>query len=151
VAVEFRLLGDLDVRIDGRTVEVGNVQQRCVLVALLLEANRVVPVDQLVDRVWGDRAPQRARGTLYSYLSRLRRVLATTDDAVIVRQPCGYVLTADPHAVDVHRFQHLVGQARGPTTSARSNCSRRRSRCGAVPPSPRWTRRGSTRPATGWT
>jgi DNA-binding SARP family transcriptional activator/tetratricopeptide (TPR) repeat protein len=112
MAVEFRLLGDLEVRIGGQLVEVGHVRQRCVLVALLLEANRVVPVDQLVDRVWGDRAPQRARGTLYSYLSRLRQVLATTDDAVIARQPCGYVLTVDPQAVDVHRFERLVGQAR---------------------------------------
>ncbi|GAA0436415.1 SARP family transcriptional regulator [Actinoplanes capillaceus] len=111
MAVEFRLLGDLEVRIDGRPVDVGHVQQRSVLVALLLDTNRVVPVDRLLDRVWGDHPPQRARGTLYSYLSRLRKALST-DDVTIARRPGGYVLTADPDTVDVHRFRRLVAQAR---------------------------------------
>jgi len=89
MAVEFRLLGDVEVRIDGQPVEVGHIRQRCVLVALLVDANRPVPVDQLVDRVWADRVPQRARNAVAGYLSRLRQVLAGTDEARIVRQPLG--------------------------------------------------------------
>jgi DNA-binding SARP family transcriptional activator len=76
MGVVFGLLGDVEVRVDGQPVDVGHARQRCVLVVLLVEANRVVSVDQLVDRVWGDRAPQRARETLYNYLSRLRQALA---------------------------------------------------------------------------
>jgi len=55
------------------------------------------PADGLLERVWGDRPPQRARGTLNTYLSRLRQVLAPSHDAVIERYPndnFGYSLTA---------------------------------------------------------
>jgi DNA-binding SARP family transcriptional activator len=48
---------------------------------------------------------------LYSYLARLRRALADSDDVTIQRRPGGYVLTADPSAVDLHRFRRLVEQA----------------------------------------
>jgi DNA-binding SARP family transcriptional activator/tetratricopeptide (TPR) repeat protein len=112
MGVEFGLLGDVEVRVDGRLVEVGHARQRCVLVVLLVEANHVVSVDALVERVWGDGAPQRARETLYSYLSRLRRALGLITEVDLVRQRGGYVLTVDPLVVDVHRFHHLVAQAR---------------------------------------
>lgn len=111
MAVEFRLLGSVELRIDGRRVDAGPAQQRCVLVALLVEADEPVSADQLVERVWGGRLPHRARETLRSYLSRLRRVL-TTGGVDIVRRSGGYVLTADRATVDLHRFRELVAQAR---------------------------------------
>ena len=80
MTVEFGLLGDVQASIDGEPVDLGHARQRCVLAALLVDCNRPVPVDRLLDRVWGDRLPQRARGTVYSYLSRLRRVLAPADE-----------------------------------------------------------------------
>jgi DNA-binding SARP family transcriptional activator len=110
--VEFLLLGDVEARLDGSRVEIGHGRQRCVLAALLIDANQPVPVDRLLDRVWGDRPPDSARGTLYSYLSRLRRILSVVEDLVIRRQPGGYVVTVDPMAVDLHRFHLLTGQAR---------------------------------------
>ncbi len=112
MAVEFRLLGDVEAHIDGRLVEIGHARQRCVLVALLVEANRPVPIDQLIDRVWGDRPPHRARNALSGYLSRLRQVLASAGGVQIVRQPGGCVLKVDPMSVDLHRFHRLVVQAR---------------------------------------
>ncbi|MEJ3742821.1 BTAD domain-containing putative transcriptional regulator [Actinomycetes bacterium KLBMP 9797] len=111
MATQFQVLGDVKVRVDGRAVDVGHSRQRCVLVALLVDANRQVPVDQLVDRVWAHAPPQRARGALYNYLSRLRQVFAGSDDVRIVRQLGGYVLHVDALAVDLHEFHHLVGQA----------------------------------------
>ncbi len=72
----------------------------------------MVSVDQLVNRVWGQRTPHRARETLYNYLSRLRHALSPITDIDLARKAGGYVLTVDPMAVDVHRFGHLIAQAR---------------------------------------
>lgn len=112
MSVEVRVLGEIDARIDGRPVDVGHLRQRCVLAVLAVEANRVVSADQLIDRVWGDRPPGGARNSLYSYLTRLRRVLADSGDAAITRRPGGYVLAVDPSMVDFHRFQDLLAEAR---------------------------------------
>jgi hypothetical protein len=112
MTVEFRLLGDVEARLDGRRIDMGHARQRCVLVALLVDVNRPVPADHLIDRVWADRPPYRARNALSAYLSRLRHLMAGADDVRIAREPGGYVLSADPLAVDLHRFRHLVAQAR---------------------------------------
>ncbi len=112
MAVEFRLLGDVEVRVDGHAVDLGHTRQRCVLVALLIDSNRVVPVDQLVDRVWSDQVPQRARNAVSGYLSRLRQVLAGAAEVRITKQPGGYLLAVDPMAVDLHRFDDLITRAR---------------------------------------
>lgn len=111
MATEIRVLGELEVRLDGCRLDTGHARQQCVLAALLVDANRAVAVDALLDRVWGERPPQRAPASLHSYLSRLRGALAGTG-VVIVRRTAGYVLTADPHLIDLHRFRRLVAEAR---------------------------------------
>ncbi|HWO62812.1 MAG TPA: BTAD domain-containing putative transcriptional regulator, partial [Umezawaea sp.] len=111
MAVELRVLGPVEFRVDGQVVEVGHARQRCVLAVLVVEANRVVTVEQLLDRVWADRLPHKARQLVSTYVSRLRTVLA--GKVAIVRQSGGYVLRVDPDAVDLHRFRLLVAQAHG--------------------------------------
>jgi DNA-binding SARP family transcriptional activator/Tfp pilus assembly protein PilF len=111
MAVRFQLLGDVAARVGGADVNLGHLRQRCVLAALLVDVNVAVPADALADRVWGDRPPQRAVGTLRSYLSRLRQALVAAD-VDIGRRRGGYVLTADPMTVDMHRFRRLTAQAR---------------------------------------
>lgn len=110
--VHFGLLGELEIRLDGRLVRAGHTRQRCVLAVLAAEANLKVSVGQLIERVWGDQAPDRARDTLYNYLSRLRHVLGPLPDVELQRRAGGYALTVDPMAVDMHQFHHLVTQAR---------------------------------------
>ena len=112
MAVEFRLLGDVEARSDGQRLDIGPTRQRCVLVALLVEVNRPVPADQLIDRIWADDLPHRARNALAGYLSRLRQVLSDDGDVEIAREPGGYVLKVDPGSVDLHRFRQLVSGAR---------------------------------------
>jgi DNA-binding SARP family transcriptional activator/Tfp pilus assembly protein PilF len=102
-------LGGVEARVDGRPVDIGHARQQCVLAALLVDANAVVPVDELVDRVWGERPPQRASGTLHSYLTRLRRV----DGVTIERRSGGYSLVVeDPLTIDVNLFRSLLTRAR---------------------------------------
>jgi DNA-binding SARP family transcriptional activator/tetratricopeptide (TPR) repeat protein len=84
-----------------------------VLAVLLIEANQVVSVDQLVDRVWeGRRLPADPVSALRTYVSLLRRVIAAARNATISRQSAGYKAIIDTEAIDLHRFRRLVGQAR---------------------------------------
>ncbi|KUI42720.1 transcriptional regulator [Mycobacterium sp. IS-1590] len=112
MTVMFRLLGDVGAEVDGERVDIGHARQRAVLVAMLIDLNRPVPSDQLIDRVWADKPPHRARNALAAYVSRLRAVIGRSADADIARESGGYALVADPMSVDLHRFRHLSNQAR---------------------------------------
>jgi DNA-binding SARP family transcriptional activator/WD40 repeat protein len=107
--VEIRYLGSLEVweggRARGRALALGGPRQRLVLAHLLLRVNQVVPVEQLIDAVWGDAPPPQARATLQSYISHLRRTLGTER---IEGRGQGYVLHVDPEQVDELRFEALV-------------------------------------------
>ncbi|MEU7527253.1 BTAD domain-containing putative transcriptional regulator [Saccharothrix sp. NPDC042600] len=111
MAVEFQLLGEVGARVGGRWVELGHARQRCVLAALVVEPNRQQSLDVLVERVWGDRPPNKARTTLYGYLYRLRQAFADVPDVRIDRTAAGYVLPVDEDRVDLHRFRRLAGRA----------------------------------------
>lgn len=124
LAIWYGVLGEIEARRDGRRVDLGPARQRTVLAALLMDVDRVVPVDGLAERVWGDRPPRRVAAAVHTYLSRLRRALeqpapdaAVPDGAdpgrpAIVRRPGGYAVPAGPGTVDVHLFRDLVARAR---------------------------------------
>ena len=112
MTVQFRVLGDVEAHVDGRPLALGHARQQCVLLGLLLDANTIVSTGRLIDRVWGERGSEGARSSLYSYLSRLRQILQDVPGISLTRRPGGYVLAADPDAVDMHRFRHLVALAR---------------------------------------
>jgi DNA-binding SARP family transcriptional activator len=118
--VQFWVLGVVEADGADHQVVLGHTRQRCLLAVLLVEANRVVSVDQLMARVWGDHPPQRGRGVLYSYLSRLRKIFADQPDVVIERRSGGYRLTVDQASVDLHRFRGLIDQARRADEDARA-------------------------------
>jgi DNA-binding SARP family transcriptional activator len=75
--MEFRILGPLEVSDGGRSLPLGGSKQRALLARLLLDANRTVSVDQLVDGLWGQAAPNTAAKGVQIYVSRLRRILGT--------------------------------------------------------------------------
>ncbi|MEO6084844.1 MAG: BTAD domain-containing putative transcriptional regulator [Umezawaea sp.] len=117
--MEIELLGGVVVRDGGRPVDVGHARQRCVLAALLVEANEVVPAARLIDQVWGDEPPDTSRATLTTYVARLRRALAPFGLSIRGRSG-GYVLAVDPDAVDLHRFRALVARARAESDDGRA-------------------------------
>ncbi len=109
---EFRLLGPLAVSYRGQPVPVGAPKHRALLAALVVDANRVVPVDTLIERLWGERAPGGARVTLQNHVMRLRRVLASVASAdPVLTAPDGYLLAADDDRVDLRGFDTLVDRA----------------------------------------
>jgi DNA-binding SARP family transcriptional activator/ABC-type branched-subunit amino acid transport system substrate-binding protein len=107
--MDFRVLGPLEVTDGGRPLALGGPRQKLVLASLILEANHVVPTDRLIDRIWGDEPPDAARGALFSYISRLRKLLGA---ARIQARPPGYVLLVEPSDVDALRFAELLTKAR---------------------------------------
>src|ERR1044072_3639756 len=89
----FRLFGPFEVWHDGRQIEPGDLQQRYVLVLLLLHANRAVSRERLQEYVWtGQERPQ--SDLITSYVARLRRVFrdAGMKDVLIDKTPTGCVL-----------------------------------------------------------
>src|SRR5688572_16568539 len=114
--MEFGVLGPLLVTDDDCEVDLGGHKQRAVLASLLVNANRVVSLDGLVDQLWGAEPPRRAVGTLHAYISNLRRALEPTRPpgtpaTLLVTQPPGYLLRVEPQAVDATRFE--AGAAAG--------------------------------------
>lgn len=114
--MEFLVLGPVELRDGGRSLGPPvRPQQNLVLAALLVDTDRPVPIDQLVDRVWGEEAPENARRTLHTHVARIRRLLGRDDrpgSARLTRHAGGYHLVVDPQQVDLHRFRQLVDRAR---------------------------------------
>jgi DNA-binding SARP family transcriptional activator/ABC-type glycerol-3-phosphate transport system substrate-binding protein len=107
--MRFLLLGPLEARDDGRALTLGGPKQRTVLAHLLLQANRVVSTERLIDAIWGEEPPATARNTLQTYIRHLRRAVGTER---IQHRSSGYVLHADPQEVDVLQFQGLIEESR---------------------------------------
>ncbi|MFJ3336523.1 BTAD domain-containing putative transcriptional regulator [Streptomyces sp. NPDC086766] len=102
--MEFRLLGTFEARHDGERVTVGaRRQERCLLAVLLLEAGGVVSTDRLIDLLWDGAAPASARGTVHTYIGRLRALLRPHGVRVETRHE-GYTIDPGPHTVDVRDF-----------------------------------------------
>jgi DNA-binding SARP family transcriptional activator len=111
------LLGPVSAESGGTELGLGGLKQRAVFALLALNAGRVVSLDRLVDELWPEEPPSRATLGLQSYVSRLRRVLASAvpaDPGVpqLVTRPPGWLLDLDPALVDVTRFEDLLGRAR---------------------------------------
>src|SRR5207248_102037 len=73
--MELRLLGEVELRAAGQMLDVGAPRLQAVLAGLAVDAGRPVAIEALIDRVWDDTPPVEVRNVLYSYLSRIRRLL----------------------------------------------------------------------------
>jgi YVTN family beta-propeller protein len=118
--VKFRLLGRVEARSDGRELALGGPKQRALLAMLLLDANKTVSRDRLIDGLWGERPPPTAAHTLDNYVSRLRKELS---GGRLSRNPPGYVLLVEPDELDLDLFERLFrdgreAQARGDAKEA---------------------------------
>ena len=109
--LQFCLLGRVEAYRHGVEVDLGHRKQRAVLALLLLNANRVVPTDRLIDDLWGDAPPSTARSALQVYVAGLRKALANDGAALLTRAP-GYVLELEAGALDIERFAQLRAEAR---------------------------------------
>ena len=107
----FRVLGPLEIVVNGRPLPLGGRRQRAVLAVLLLSANEFVPIDRLVEEIWNGRPPPSGRGTVQTYISRLRRILVNSGASVTTRDD-GYELQLNPAELDVACFRCLCAESR---------------------------------------
>jgi predicted ATPase/DNA-binding SARP family transcriptional activator len=106
--LEYRVLGSLEVARDGVEIPVTAPKPRTVLLALLLANDRVVPLDHLIDAIWGDDVPGSARKLVQVYVSQLRAALGTE---AIETLPQGYRMSVGPISLDSARFERLRSDA----------------------------------------
>src|SRR5919108_41669 len=116
--VEFGILGPLRLAVGDGDLDIGGAKRRGLVARLLVDANRVVPVDRIVEDLWPGSTPDEAKTrtkTVQTYVSQLRALLGA--DRVLRRSP-GYTLVVQPGELDAERFQSLVTRAGDAATPA---------------------------------
>ncbi|MFD7233870.1 BTAD domain-containing putative transcriptional regulator [Streptomyces syringium] len=113
--MRFDVLGPLNVTTeDGSPVTVPEPKVRALLADLLVHQGRPVPVDRLVDDLWGDALPGNPGNSLQTKVSQLRRTLEKAEPGargLVEYGPAGYTLRVTDDAVDTGRFAALVARA----------------------------------------
>jgi len=107
--MEFRILGSLEVRDRGRSIELRRKKPRALLAFLVLHAGEAVSSDALIDALWGEAPPRTARAALHNYVVQLRQALGP---GLVASRSEGYVLEARPEQIDLGRFEQLVAEGR---------------------------------------
>ncbi|MEU4517176.1 BTAD domain-containing putative transcriptional regulator [Amycolatopsis sp. NPDC024027] len=115
-APRLQLLGPLKAWQGDTELDLGSAHRRTVLAALAMHPNRTVSREELIDAVWGEAPPQSAQGSIYTYVSGLRRALEPgrvkgEGPQLLASIGSGYSLRLDAEAIDVHRFEALREQA----------------------------------------
>ncbi len=112
-SVELRLLGPLELVVDGHAADLGGPRGRIVLAMLALNPGRTIPVERLADAIWGTSPPHTARSQIQTCISGLRKLFGSAGlpDA-IQTHPAGYVLRVPAESLDTEQFGSLVAQAK---------------------------------------
>ena len=107
--VYFRILGSMEAGSGAAVAALGPPKQRALLAILLIHLGEIIPIDRLIDLLWGDHPPRTAEHSVQIYISELRKALEPFggDSLIVTRQP-GYQLQATPGSVDAHEFEQLV-------------------------------------------
>jgi DNA-binding SARP family transcriptional activator/tetratricopeptide (TPR) repeat protein len=108
--VSFGVLGPLSVRVGDAEITLAP-KLRIFLACLLLRPGRTVPVEDLVDALWGAQPPRGARHAVQSYVLRLRTALGEAGRTVLT-QPSGYLITVPVGGLDLQVFREHVANGR---------------------------------------
>ncbi len=106
--MRFGVLGTVVMWDEGREIALSSVHQRTVLATLLLQHNRVVPLDRMIDELWQSGPPPTARNIVQGCVSHLRTLLAADPEIRITHRLPGYVLETPPERIDLTAFRSLT-------------------------------------------
>ena len=121
--VRFEVLGPLRSWRGDVAIDLGPVQQQVVLAVLLLQQNRAIARQQVINAVWGEGEPRSAGALLHRHISGLRHVLDLSryplgesaqlpESARLAWTNAGYVLTVPSGGLDLDIFDRQVDTAR---------------------------------------
>ena len=106
LVLDFRILGPLEVVAEHGPVRLGGTRQRATLAILLLNANRVVPIEQIADDLYAGAPPVTAVTQVQRQISELRKLLGS-ESLIETRSP-GYTINVDADAIDLKRFERSM-------------------------------------------
>lgn len=111
--LKYQVLGPLKITYDGTSIPIGPLRLERVMAVLILRANQVVSISQLIAEMWGEKPPARAKEAVQVYVSQLRKKLSAQDGVspIVTRHP-GYLLEADDESIDSRIFQRLAAEGR---------------------------------------
>ncbi|MFI7289410.1 winged helix-turn-helix domain-containing protein [Streptomyces anulatus] len=101
----------MEVRSGSAPIAVNGDLQRRVLVTLLLETGRVVPVSRLVTAAWNDEPPDSAEHQVRKTVAKLRSRIPYGPDIILTDGP-GYRAVVNTEQLDLLQYQALLRQAR---------------------------------------
>ena len=113
-SLDVRILGPLEVHAGRRRLTFGGERRGALLALLLLNANRVVSTEQMIDELWGEEPPGSGAKAVQVRVSQLRKTFADAGiGGLVVTRPPGYVVELIPDQLDLHRFERLVTESDG--------------------------------------
>ena len=115
----FGLLGPLHVTVNDAPVALGTPKQRAVLAFLLINRNRAISTESLIDAVWDGEPVPAARATIHTHVSNLRRLLGGSEQeahSALVKAAPGYRLNVAAGSCDLDRF--IIEKAAGLNAAA---------------------------------
>ncbi|MEV7185663.1 BTAD domain-containing putative transcriptional regulator [Kitasatospora sp. NPDC093102] len=108
--MEFSLLGPVEARRNGKPIGLSGTKMRTLLAALLIARGRVVPDARLSWLLWGAYPPTTMNAQIYTYVSRLRKLLEP--EVAIVRRAPGYAIETGDSLIDAVEFERLERESR---------------------------------------
>ncbi|MET8007594.1 AfsR/SARP family transcriptional regulator [Nonomuraea glycinis] len=115
--LRLQVMGPLRVWRGDTELDAGPRQQRCLLALLLARGGRPIAMTDLIDLIWGPKAPPSAVNVIHKYVGALRRLLepglrARATGSYLVRQGNGYRFLAGPETLDLIAFRQRVAAGR---------------------------------------
>lgn len=123
MGLDFRILGDLEVRQEGDPIDLGSPGQRTLLARLLISRGESITIDRLVEDLWQGNPPETSQHVIATYVSGLRKALGVDGDR-LERRGAGYRVRIERGELDAHRFEQLT--ARGRAALARGDAEQAR-------------------------
>lgn len=102
--MRFNILGPLEVVTEDGPLTIGGERLRGFLAALLVRTGQPVPVERLIDGLWGESPPTSALANVRTYAYQARRILDGSE-AVLTTYPAAYQLTLRPQSLDLYEYR----------------------------------------------